>query len=430
MQAATLSIGDELVLGQIRDSNARWLAGALLHVGVTPAEHRAVRDDRQVLAATIRELAERYDVVLMTGGLGPTEDDLTRDALADVFTPGEACIIDGAALCALEERWSRRGVPFPPSNRRQAMRPSAMSHLANPHGTAPGLIGTWSSCLIAAMPGPPNEMVPMFDVHVAPRLQRQQRIVVRTATIHAFGLGESIAAERLGAMTDRSREPLIGTTASRGVVTARLRARGDVATVDVRLDDDRRAIESLWSPYAFGRDDDTLVSVVADLLEASTSTLATAESCTGGLLGAMIVERGGASAFYAGGWVTYSNALKQHCLDVPADVLETHGAVSSIVAEAMADGARRHSGATYALSTTGIAGPEGGRPDKPVGTVFIGLAGPDRVIARRFEFPGDRDIIRDRTAKSALQMLRFELLGVNPDTRLLWDVIPEPAPHA
>ncbi|MCA9294977.1 MAG: competence/damage-inducible protein A [Phycisphaerales bacterium] len=430
MQAATISIGDELVLGQTQDTNGAWLARALIERGIRPMEHCVVADNLDQLSDTIRTLARRFDVVVMTGGLGPTEDDLTREALANVVTPGRDCVVDDDALAVIEAWRARVGRSAPATNRHQAMRPASMRCLPNPHGTAPGLIGTWNACVIAALPGPPREMTPMFLNHVVGELPKAPDHVVRTATVLSYGLGESRAAVRIRDMMDRDRHPLVGTTASGSIITARIRAEGRAAEIMPLLSNDVEAIEHAWLPYAFGSGDDTLAGAVMRALLPAGRTCATAESCTGGLLGAMIVDLPGSSAVYAGGWVTYTNAMKTSCLGVPTALLDAHGAVSAPVAEAMANGARERSGATYAMSITGVAGPDGGSEEKPVGTVHIGLATPDGTRSRCFRFPGDRSDVRDRSAKSALQMLRFELLGVTPDQPLLWDATPREAAPA
>jgi nicotinamide-nucleotide amidase len=430
MQAATISIGDELVLGQTQDTNGAWLARALIERGIRPVEHCVVADSLDQLSDTIRTLARRFDVVIMTGGLGPTADDLTREALANVVTPGRECVVDEDALAQIEAWRARSGRIAPESNCRQALRPASMRCLPNPNGTAPGLIGTWNACVITALPGPPREMMPMFLNHVVEYLPEAPDHVVRSAAVVSYGLGESSAAARLGDMMDRDRHPLVGTTASASIITARIRAEGRAEEIIPLLSNDVEAIEHAWLPYAFGQEGDTLADAVMRGLLTAGRTCATAESCTGGLLGAMIVDLPGSSEVYAGGWVTYSDAMKTSCLGVPAELIRVHGAVSAPVAEAMANGACERSGATYAMSITGVAGPEGGSTGKPVGLVYIGLATPDGTRWRRFQFPGDRGEVRDRSAKSALQMLRFELLGVAPDQPLLWDVTPTEALRA
>ena len=423
MRATILAIGDELVLGQSVDSNSAWLSEQFALRSIETLEHRTVPDDRAVIAATIEALAAQSDVLVMTGGLGPTDDDLTRFALGDVLTPGRDLVLDAAGAEALEKWFAGRGRVIHEANLVQAKRPEPMRLVPNPNGTAPGLAGEHAGCAVFALPGPPREMRPMFEKHVAGVVTGAATIV--TATVHEYGLGESDAATRLGAMTARDHRPLVGTTASSGIVTARIRAEGAADETRAAVDAVCDRVEASWAPYAFGRGDLTLAQAVGAKLRDVGETVATAESCTGGWVGKMLVDDAGASDYYRGGWVTYSNELKTRCLDVPADRLATDGAVSAPVAVAMAAGALRHSGASCSVSITGIAGPGGAVPGKPRGTVFIGVArrSSDGAIVRvrHFRFRGERQLVRDRSAKSSLQMLRFALLDLEASPRLLWE---------
>jgi len=425
MQAAILSIGDELALGQNLNTNSQWLATELAARGVIAVEHRTIDDDRVRIADAARDMASRYDVLLLTGGLGPTDDDLTREALNDVVASGKALVEDRQARHWLERWFRARSKPMPRANLRQAMRPEPMRCIPNPHGTAPGLSGQVQACLVFALPGPPREMRPMFREQVAPVLaEASDDRVILAATVNEFGLGESDAAERLGELTSRDREPLIGTTASESIVSARIRAHGRRDEIEPLIESDCMEIQQRWWPYAFSRNDRSLEEAVGDLLAERHRTLATAESCTGGWLGKRLVDVAGSSAYYLGGWVTYSNEMKTQMLGVPTALIKTHGAVSSEVAESMARGALERSGADEGISITGIAGPSGGSKDKPVGSVYIALARRGQpqpgVQVRHFVFPGDRTTVRDRSVKAALQMLRFALLDVDASHVMLW----------
>lgn len=431
-RAALLAIGDELVMGQNLDTNSQWLSEQLAAHGIMPIEHRTVADDRDAIAACLHDLIVHVDLIIMTGGLGPTDDDLTRHALADVVAPGEPLATDPEASAWLEKWFRGRGKSLAQINLVQAQRPVTMRCLPNPNGTAPGLAGEHEGTLLFALPGPPREMEPMFREHVIPALPRSTDGVIRTAIVQEYGLGESDAASRLDELTERSRHPLIGTTASESIVSARIRAVGLPSEVDRRINADIERIEKAWSPYVFGRGEQTLAESALTLLRENNATLATAESCTGGWLGKRLVDIAGSSDVYRGGWVTYSNEMKASCLAVPAGLIDSHGAVSAEVAEAMARGAVERSGSTHALSITGVAGPNGGTAEKPVGLVYIALAqrttGDTAVRVRRFTFPGCRTTVRDRSVKSALQMLRFALLNVADDTPLLWESgTPSPA---
>ncbi len=430
MRAAILSIGDELTLGQQLDTNSQWLAQRLAEQSIITIEHRTVADDRGALSASIKDLAGRCDLLILTGGLGPTEDDLTREALADVATPGRPLVTDEPALAHIVELFQKRHRVMPDMNRKQAQRPDTMRCLANPHGTAPGLAGAIGSCAVFALPGPPGEMQPMFIRQVLRsfRSTDQATQVVLTASVHEFGMGESVAAEKLGDRMARDRNPLIGTTVSGGIVSARIRVEGAGPDAQSKLAETIEFIERAWQPYAFGTQEPSIGDSAAQLLMKQQKSVATAESCTGGWLGKTLVDRPGSSAYYRGGWIAYSNDFKTDFLDVPEDVIRRHGAVSRETALSLASGALNKSQADLAVSITGIAGPDGGSPAKPVGTVHIGLAARGAaemtLTGRHFLFHGDRTAIRDRAVKAAMQMLRFALLGVPADVPLIWEVNP------
>ena len=430
MRAATLSIGDELTLGQNVDTNSPWIAAQLAERSILTIEQRTVADDRQAIAHAIGDLAQRVNLLLITGGLGPTDDDLTREALGDVLTPNEPLAIDEKMLKHIVALFRTRGRPMPEMNRKQAQRPQTMQALLNHHGTAPGLVGTIGQCHIVSLPGPPREMQPMFLEQALPllNLPTPNEIIV-SGSVHEVGLGESDAAQRLGPLMDRTRNPLVGITVSDAIVSARVRATLKAHAAKGELEKTLDEIERLWQPYSFGRGATSLAESAGRLLRTSQRTLATAESCTGGWLGKMIVDVAGSSDYYRGGFVTYSNELKQAILKVPPHIIKEYGAVSGPVAIAMAEGAMKVSGADDVLAITGVAGPL--RPEqpseKPVGTVFIAQArnrqGRLDTIVRHFRFPGDRTTVRDRACKAALQMLRFSLLSQPDDLPLLWEYI-------
>lgn len=412
---AIVSIGDELAIGQSLDTNAKWLASRLTDLGVRVVEHATVADDLERHVAALRRLtegADGVDLVVSTGGLGPTADDLTRAALARLLD--EPQVEDAAAVAALR-RWFA-GRAMPERNLVQAQRPASAACLANPNGTAPGLQVRAGGADVFCLPGPPREMQPMFEAEVAPRVRRAAGVEVATRVIPTFGLGESDVAARLGDLMDRDREgrglPLVGTTASQGVVSVRIRhvGRGDAAGVVDALAAECRAL--VGEEYVLGEGVESLAACVLDLLRGRGEMVAVAESCTGGGLGASLTETAGSSDAFAGGFITYTNGLKMRLLGVPEAVLAEHGAVSRACAEAMAEGALRATGAAHALSITGIAGPGGGSEAKPVGTVWIGLASAGMATAaRRFRLAGDRANVRAWSAQAALGMLRLRLIG-------------------
>lgn len=403
MKAAILSIGDELMLGQTQDTNARWLAGRLADRGVPCVQFRVVPDDLAAQAAALRELAAVAQVVIVTGGLGPTDDDLTREALRVAMGDANPLVLDAPSLEALDRWFTHRGRSMPDINRRQAMRPSGAECLRNDFGTAPGLRGTVDGSIIVCLPGPPREMQPMFDQFVLPLLPKQ---AMATGVVHAFGQGESFLAERLGDRMHRERNPLVGTTASGSVVSARVRGR-DAAAEPAAMQAELAAIEALWTPFAFGRGTTTLAGALGAALRERGLTMALAESCTGGLAGSLVTAESGSSAWFLGGLMTYANEAKRDLCGVPEALIAEHGAVSAPVAAALARGVRERLHADWAASITGVAGPNGGSDAKPVGTVYIGVSGPGFESVRRFKYPGERAIVRDRAAKTALVLLRL-----------------------
>ncbi len=425
MRAAIVSIGDELVLGQSLDTNSAWISDALVCTGCIVDEHRTVADDRCAIGSAITELTQSHGLLIITGGLGPTIDDMTREALTDVATPKQPMVQDADALRWLDDWFKHRGRAMPESNLRQSYRPATMQCIPNPHGTAPGLFGVIRDCHIFALPGPPPEMKPMFRNHVAPHIEAllpKQRDAIVTEKVNLYGIGESLAAEYITEMMARDRSPVVGITVSGAIISARIRATGERSVVQRLVSDDAETIEQRWHPYAFGRNDESLAAALGKQLQERGATVATAESCTGGWLGKAIVDVAGSSAYYLGGWVTYSNEMKTQQLGVNPSLIDRHGAVSAEVAHAMAAGAQSRSGADYAMAITGVAGP-GGSPEKPAGLVYIALARPGRSTAtRRFEFTGDRTAVRERSVLAALQMLRFALLEVGDDVPLLWEV--------
>jgi nicotinamide-nucleotide amidase len=426
MRAIILSIGDELILGQTVDTNSAWISQQLAAAGCAVAAHLTVADDQSAIETAIEESVGRCDVLIISGGIGPTEDDLTRQALAAVMrVPLE---LDEKWLGHLEAFFRKINRPMSPLNRIQAMIPRGATPIENANGTAAGIDATYVSgdqktiCRVFVMPGVPKEMRAMFLRDVLPHVRRQAGgAVILSRTLHTFGLGESNVADLLKRHADlmrRDRNPSVGTTVTGGIVSLRINARFPSTDEATRqLEATTAECHAALGDLIFGQDDETLPEVVAKLLLADPASarwapaVATAESCTGGLLAKMLTDIPGSSRYFRQGWVTYSNEAKTDMLGVPAGLIAQHGAVSEPVALAMARGAQTQSGAYYAIGITGIAGPDGGTSDKPVGTVWISLAAGDAVTARRFVFTGDREMIRDRSAKMALTLLRFRLLG-------------------
>lgn len=413
MQAQVISIGTELTTGQALDTNSAWLSDRLVSLGVSVTRHLTLADDQPEIAAAVANACKCADLVLITGGLGPTPDDMTRAALAEAA--GVPVIRDEASVAMVAGFFARLERPMAESNLVQAMIPETATVLDNPHGTAPGVRIAIGSATVFAMPGVPREMKPMFENHaVAWIMSRADRQAIAVRAIRTFGAGESNLAEQLGELLKPSRNPAVGTTASEGVISVRIVATADTqAAADLAADRDAAIVRKSLGSLVYGEGDDTLAGVVGAMLAARGETVSTAESCTGGLLGATITEVPGSSAYYVGGFVTYSNEQKIAAVGVDAERIAAHGAVSGPVAEAMAAGCRKKTGSDYALSITGVAGPTGGTNEKPVGLVYIGLADCDGAQHRRVMYSDrmSRTAIRDRSTKYALNWLRLRLMS-------------------
>lgn len=419
MNAAILSVGDELVLGTTLDTNSQLVARALRDVGFAAVEHRTVGDSLRDIVDAMAQLSQRAELLIVTGGLGPTDDDLTRDALNTLVDGGAAMVEDHEWLAALRALFEGRGRTMPAINVRQAMRPQSACTLPNANGTAPGLSATHGRARIFCLPGPPSEMRPMLETFVLPELRQRGAPPVIRSAVHCFGVGESRVAELLGDRMRRGRDPSVGTTASQSIVTVQVVTQGGDGEARAASEADDCA--ALLQPYVFGRDDQSLAGALLAQCASSGATIAVAESCTAGMAGAAIASVPGSSAHFLGGWIAYSNSLKVSELGVPDATIQRHGAVSAECAWAMAEGAAARAHASLGIAITGIAGPGGDTRDKPVGTVFVAihLANPAQTSVRRFQFPGPRDTIRDRATKSALQMARWQLLGVSAP--LIWE---------
>lgn len=414
MDAAILSVGTELLTGQTVDTNAAWLAARLTAMGAGVARHVTVGDDEAAIEAAVREALAAGDVLIITGGLGPTADDLTRAGVARALgAPLEESPEALTQITAFFARWQR---PMPDSNRLQAMIPRGCGVLANPRGTAPGICGEHRGKLLFVLPGVPSEMKAMFEAGVAPGVaSRCHGACTRTARVLTFGVSEATVGEAIADLMVRDRNPLVGTTASAAVISVRIIARGEDATsAEQLLAADRAEVRRRLGSAVFGEDDDTLQSTVASLLTQRRLTIATAESCTGGLLAKRLTDVPGSSAYFVRGLVTYSDRAKSELLEVPEALIEREGAVSQAVAEAMAAGCRARAGTDIGLSITGIAGPTGGRPpEKPVGLVYLGLARAEGIEVKRLLLGEhlSRGEVRDRACKTALNLIRLRLLG-------------------
>lgn len=419
-RAEILSQGDEVVTGQIADTNAAWLSERLIDLGFHVVRHTTVGDEKADIIAALTEAAARSDVVICSGGLGPTDDDLTSEAVAQAF--GCPLVFDDVAWQQIQAMFARFGRPIPDINRKQALLPEGSLRLDNDRGTAPGFClpacsvpaHEGATALLACLPGVPHEMKAMFDLRVVPLLTQTWALRPgRLITLRTTGVGESALQERIG--TFERPGFVLGYRTMPGENLVKLRVSAEVPPDEVssvvadlhqRIGSPVFAIDGLDLP---GGD---LVQTLARLLLASGATLAVAESCTGGRIAAACTGVPGSSAWFVEGVVAYANEAKTRHLGVPPTLLEAHGAVSEPVARAMADGIRERAGTTFAISTTGIAGPDGGTADKPVGTVHIALATPSGTSHRLLRLGGDRARIQAYATAAALDLLRRHLQGL------------------
>ncbi|MFN4032705.1 MAG: competence/damage-inducible protein A [Fimbriimonadales bacterium] len=404
MTVELVSIGTELLLGQIVDTNAAWLSARLADIGVSVYRRSTVGDNLERIVNALRESLERADGVITIGGLGPTDDDLTREAVAAVL--GEPLVLDAGEAERIQAFFAARGREATDRQLRQAMRPSGAQPLPNPNGTAPGIYAEHQGKLIFALPGPPNEFQPMASQQVLPRLAaRTGGRVIRSRVLRLCGIGESDAETQLHDLI-QSANPTLAPLAKLGEVHFRITARAESpADAERMLSAMEHQVRTRLGAYIFGVDETTLEQAVVQQLTETGQSLATAESCTGGLLGHRITNVSGSSAVFLGGVVSYSNALKEALLGVPRAILETHGAVSEPTAQAMAEGVRERLGSWWGVGVTGIAGPEGGTAEKPVGLVYIGICDPTAAVVRRQVFAGDRETVKYRATQYALWLL-------------------------
>ncbi len=408
--AEILAVGTELLLGQIVNTNARFLAESLARLGIDVYYQTVVGDNLRRAAAAFRQALGRSDLVVSSGGLGPTEDDLTREAVADAL--GLPLEEDEAARGVVEAYLTRRGLPLSGGQRRQWSLPRGARALANEAGSAPGFIVEQGGKAVICLPGPPSELVPMFRRHVAPYLEARpdRGGVILLRVLHVSGVGEAAVEERVRDLLSGRTNPTVAPCARPGAVSLRITAKAaDEATARAMIAPVEAAVRERLDPWVFGVDEETLEGEVGRLLRARGLTLALAESCTGGLIGHRITNIPGSSDYFLFGAVVYSNRAKEAILGVPGETLRRWGAVSRQTAVAMAEGVRRAGEADVGVATTGIAGPGGGTPEKPVGTVYFGLAAPEGAWWHHRVFTGERETIKQWAAQEALTLLRLYL---------------------
>jgi nicotinamide-nucleotide amidase len=414
MKAEILAVGSELLTPRRTDTNSAYLTAQLASVGIPVGLRTTVGDELPLIAELFRQAVERAEVVLATGGLGPTADDLTREALADAL--GLTLNEDSAIVEGIRARFEKRGMKMPEVNRKQALVPEGADVLANRVGTAPGL---WvpvargdRQVVVALLPGPPNELQPMFEKEVLPRLARlAEGVVYRVKLLFVAGLPESAVEQRISELYRSVANPSTTILAGPGQVELHLTGWGASAEeAEARIEALAAPMRQALGRYVFSESGESLEQVVGGLLSRRGLTLATAESCTGGLILHRLTEVPGASSYVERGFVTYSNRSKLEMLGVAEELIQKHGAVSAEVAEAMARGARERARADLGLAVTGIAGPTGATAEKPLGLVFLALADSNGVVGRRLQLPGGRSQVKWWSSQAALDLLRLRLL--------------------
>jgi nicotinamide-nucleotide amidase len=413
MKAEIIAVGSELLTPDRMDTNSLFLTEHLNRLGIEVVRKTIVGDNPHQLRDAFREALNRVELVISIGGLGPTNDDLTRETVAELL--GRKLIKNEAILRAIEVRFRSFGRTMPEVNVRQAMVPEGATPLDNPNGTAPGLWMEKNGQMIVLLPGPPRELKPMFANYVAPRLARRvsgARLFHRE--LRVAGMGESMVEQRIAPIYKRYSDVHTTILAAPGEIQIHLRMwTEDAQHAEKRLKELTESIHLAVGEAVFTTEGLSLEEVVARLLTLNSATIAVAESCTGGLLAERLTSIAGSSTYFLGGVVCYSNELKSAWVDVPAEMILTKGAVSSEVAVALADGIRRRVGSTLGVGITGIAGPSGGSEEKPVGTVHIAVAHAGGVKERGLLFPGDREGIRWQASQIALDMVRRHFLYGN-----------------
>jgi nicotinamide-nucleotide amidase len=415
MKSEIISIGSEITSGQNLDTNSQWLSRRLAEIGVAVGWHTTVADDLDANIDAFRIAAGRAELVLVTGGLGPTQDDLTREALAKAA--GVELTFHQELYDQIEGMFRSRNRTMPERNRVQAMLPAGADALPNECGTAPGVWMRLGAAAIGAMPGVPSEMYVMYEKQVRPRLlaMGMGAGVLVQRKINVFGAGESAVEEKLLDLTRRGHVPEVGITVSDATISLRILAHAaTLAEAQAQIEPVELTIRARLGDWIFGVEDEDLHDAVAALLRAKRLTLATAESVTAGLVASRLSAVPGASAWLRGGIIAYDNRVKVDLLAVSQHLIDAHGAVSAEVAEAMAVGCRTRMRTHLAVSTVGVAGPGDLGPDKPAGTVFIGLAWDGGSSSSGFSWTGARTEVQRRTAKLALNRVRLHLLPPRP----------------
>jgi nicotinamide-nucleotide amidase len=409
MKAEILAVGTEILLGDIVNTNAQYIAKRLADMGIAVYHQTVVGDNRERLLEAYTLAFSRADLVITTGGLGPTKDDLTKEVTFEYF--GKKSVVHEPSLKILEGHFRDLNRQMTKNNVKQTYFPVDALILPNNNGTAPGCIIEKSGKTVLLLPGPPREMKPMFEESVAPYLEKFQQGVLVSKVLRVIGVGESAAAEILEDILDNQTNPTVAPYAKEGEVTFRITAKASTKEEGTRLIKPmENLIRSRLGINIYGEGDTTLENVLSEMLVNKRMTIATAESCTGGMIASRLINYPGISSVLMEGVVTYSNAAKINRLGVKVETLDKYGAVSSEVAAEMAQGIAKTAGVSIGISTTGIAGPGGGSEEKPVGLVYVGICINGKVKTKMLKLSGDRQKIRERATMQLLDLVRRELL--------------------
>ena len=410
ISAEIVTIGDEILFGHILDTNTQWIGSELTSTGILPARKTSVGDRYDEIIEALSRAFERYDVVIVTGGLGPTKDDITKQTLCDFF--GTSLEMHPEALAHVTAFFEKRGRPMIDSNRRQAELPKTCQYLVNHWGTAPGMWFEKNGKVLVSLPGVPYEMKELMTHSVLPGLKQFFTLpVIVHHTVRTVGIGESFLAEKI-AEWEEALPPAIKLAYLPSFSGVRLRLTGygtDEKLIRESLHSFSDSLLKLIDEYVYGYDETEIEDAIGMLLKEKGATISTAESCTGGYVAHRLTSVAGSSSYFLGSIVSYSNEVKESMLGVDRETLERYGAVSEQVAKQMAEGAKERLRSTFAVSATGIAGPSGGSPEKPVGTVWVACAGPSGTVSRKLQLGTLRDVNIQLTAMHVMNLLRQEL---------------------
>lgn len=410
MLAEIITIGDELLIGQVVDTNSAWIAEQLNMIGIRVHQITSISDNQEHILQTLKEASSRVQLILITGGLGPTKDDITKQTLCKYFNT--SLVFSEEAYKNVEKLFYHRGVTVTEINRLQAMVPATCRVIPNVNGTAPCMWFDEEGCIYISMPGVPFEMKAIMEQEIIPELMQKLNQVIIHRTILTEGIGESMLASMIETWEDSLPAFIkLAYLPQPGMVRLRLTAYGtDRSTMQQAVDKAEKELQTYAGKYIFGFDNDTLESVTGEILRNKGMTLSTAESCTGGTIAQLITSIAGSSDYFKGSIVAYSNEIKENLLGVRHQTLLVHGAVSEQTVVEMAEGIKERFTTDYAIAVSGIAGPGGGTPEKPVGTTWIAIATPTEIIARKFLLGDHRGRNIRKAAISALNMLRSKLI--------------------